>query len=228
MLGLIPARGGSRGIPGKNIKVLGGRPLLAYTIDAAHEAQRLTRTILSTDDRDVARIGAEAGVDVPFLRPLELAQDDTPTLPVILHALDALDGAAFDAVCLLQPTSPLRAPGLIDRCIDLLETSGADAVMTVVTVPHEHNPHWVWMSDDDGLLHLATGEQEPIPRRQSLPPAFCRDGSVYVTRRAALESGSLYGTTVRGVVVDAETTVNIDDHRDWERAERLVGRTPPT
>lgn len=228
VLGLIPARGGSKGVPGKNVRPLGGRPLLTYTIDSARESHRLTRTILSTDDPVIADVGLDAGVEVPFLRPPELAQDDTPTLAVVIHALGSLGAASFDAVCILQPTSPLRAPGLIDRCIELLDTSGADAVMTVVEVPHEHNPHWVWFGDDDGHLHLATGEREPLPRRQLLPPAFCRDGSVYVTRRSVLESGSLYGGTVRGIVVDGKSTVNIDDLEDWERAEQLLGRTPST
>ncbi len=222
VLGLIPARGGSKGVAGKNLRPLGGRPLLCYTIDAAAQAQRLSRTILSTDDADIASIGRDQGVEVPFLRPEELAQDHTPTLPVVLHALAALDDSTFDAVCLLQPTSPFREAGLIDRCIELLESSGADAVMTVVEVPHEHNPHWVWMRDDAGALSLSTGEREPIPRRQSLPPAFCREGSVYVTRRQVLESGSLYGASVRGVVVDPAKTVNIDDLEDWERAEQMV------
>src|SRR6266849_4081423 len=199
VLGLIPARGGSRGIPRKNIRPLGGRPLLEYTAECALAARRLGRVVLSTEDAEIAAVGRRCGVDVPFVRPVELAQDATSTLPVLVHALSALEAAGdrFDAVCVLQPTTPLRAPGEIDACIGLLERSGADAVMTVRRVPDEYNPHWAYERDDAGYLRLVTGALTPLPRRQELPPAFHRDGSVYVTRRdVIMDWHSLYGDRV--------------------------------
>lgn len=227
VLGLIPARGGSKGIPRKNVRLLGGRPLLAWTVDAALAARRLTRVILSTDDREIADVGRALGVEVPFMRPAELARDDTPMLPVVQHALLSLEerGDRFDAVCLLQPTNPLRTAADVDACIDLLEHSGADAVMTILPVPHEYNPHWVYFQDGDGVLRLATGLDSPIPRRQDLPPAWHREGSVYVTRRdVVIEQGSLYGLRVIGYRADPARSVNVDEPDDWRRAEEAITR----
>lgn len=227
VLGLVPARGGSRGIPRKNARSLGGRPLLAYTAEAARSAKRLASVILSTEDEEIAQIGRACGLDVPFLRPAELARDDTPTLPVVQHALAELErhGRRFDAVCLLQPTHPFRRAEDIDACIDKLESEGADCVMTTLPIPPEHNPHWAYVPCADGCLHLSTGEISPIPRRQDLPPAFFREGSVYVTRRDVVMGGSLYGRLVLGHPVDPERSVNLDTARDWERAEALVAET---
>ncbi|MFL6200264.1 MAG: cytidylyltransferase domain-containing protein [Thermoanaerobaculia bacterium] len=227
VLGIVPARGGSKGIPGKNVRLLGGKPLLAWTAEAALAARRLSRVVLTTDDERIAEVGRACGLEVPFLRPAELAQDDTPTLPVLRHAVAELEkaGDRFDAVCLLQPTSPFRRADDIDGCIELLET-GLDAVVSVLPVPPEHNPHWVYFRDGDGLLRLATGEEQPIPRRQELPPAFHRDGAVYVTRRDVLmEGNSLYGKRLGGYLIEAlidSRGVNLDTPADWERAEKLV------
>jgi CMP-N,N'-diacetyllegionaminic acid synthase len=225
VLGIITARGGSEGVPRKNIRPLAGKPLLQYTAEAALAARQLERVVLTTDDEEIASVGRGCGLDVPFLRPAELARDDTPTLPVLKHAVSALEaeGDRYDAVCLLQPTSPFRTVADIDGCLELFERSGADAAVTVLPVPAEYNPHWVYFEDADGGLRLATGEATPIPRRQELPMAFHREGSVYVMRRDVLmETGSLYGQRVVGYRVDAARSVNIDDLRDWARAERLA------
>jgi CMP-N-acetylneuraminic acid synthetase len=225
VLGLIPARGGSKGIPRKNIKPLCGQPLLWYTAQAALAARRLSRVILSTEDDEVAAIGRECGVETPFKRPPELARDDAPMLPVAQHAMRWCEehGDRFDALCLLQPTNPLRRAEDIDACIELLETSDADAVATVLPVPAEYNPHWVYFADDDGFLRLSTGEATPIPRRQELPRAFHREGSVYVVRRDALMDGdSFYGRRFKGFVLDPARSANIDTPEDWERAAALL------
>ena len=230
VLGLIPARGGSKGIPRKNVRPLGGKPLLQYTADAALASRRLTHVVLSTDDEEIARVGRACGLDVPFMRPAELADDSTPTLPVVHHALRwfASRGRIFDAVCLLQPTNPLRRADLIDRCIDQFDRSGADCVITVLPVPAEYNPHWVYLLAPDGSLRLATGEGAPIPRRQDLPPAFHREGSVYVSRSTTvLVSHTLFGDRVVGHVIDARESVNIDDPEDWARAEVMLGPARP-
>ncbi len=225
VLGLIPARGGSKGVLRKNIKLLCGKPLLQYTAEAALAARHLSRVILTTEDIRVAAVGEGCGLEVPFLRPIELAQDDSPTLPVLQHAVRWLEdrGDYFDAICLLQPTSPLRCPEDIDACIELLETSGGDAVVTILPIPAEYNPHWVYLREGDGRLRLSTGEASPIPRRQQLPPAFYRDGSVYVTRRDVLMDGdSLYGEHLEGYPMDPARSINIDEPKDWERVETLL------
>jgi CMP-N-acetylneuraminic acid synthetase len=225
VLGVIPARGGSKGVPRKNIASLAGRPLLAYTASSALRASRLTRVIVSTEDPEIAEVARQAGLDVPFMRPVELAQDDTPTLPVIQHALRALasTGQIFDAVCILQPTSPLRGSNEIDDCIALLETSAADTVFSVRPVPAEYNPHWIYFRESDGSMRLSTGARMPIPRRQDLPPAFHRDGSVYVVRcEVVLEQNTLYGERTVGYVSGSEGHVNIDTLKDFERAELLL------
>jgi len=226
VLGLIPARGGSRGIPRKNVRLMGGKPLLQHTAEAALGARGVTRVVLSTEDEEIAALGRQCGVEVPFRRPLELAQDDTPTLPVVVHAVSWLEGVGdcFDAVCVLQPTHPLRRPEDIDACVDLLTRTDADAVVTVLRVPPQYNPHWVYFVDEGGNLRLALGAREPLPRRQDLPLAFHREGSVYVTRRdVVMKQHTLYGERLVGYELDAGQSVNIDVREDWERAERLLG-----
>jgi len=227
VLGLIPARGGSKGVPQKNIRLLAGKPLLQYTAEAALSASSLSQIVLSTDDEEIAGVGRQCGLDVPFLRPKELACDDTPTLPVVQHAVNWLEeqGERFDAVCLLQPTNPLRRPEHIDACVAMLVETGADSVISVLPVPAEYNPHWVYLRNSDGMLKLSTGESTPIPRRQALPPAFHREGSVYVTRRdTIIEENSLYGQRVAGYLVDPARSVNIDSPEDWARAGLLISQ----
>lgn len=225
VLGLVPARGGSKGVARKNIRELRGTPLLGYTARAALGAETLSRVVLTTEDQEIARIGADLGLDVPFLRPETLARDDTPMLPVVQHAVETLEAAGdeYDAVCLLQPTNPLRTAPDIDACVRLLMTTTADSVVAVLPVPHVYNPHWVYFVGPDGFLHLSTGEEQPIPRRQDLPPAYHREGSVYVTRRnVILDRRSLYGDHVAWYEIDAARSVNIDAMEDWKRAEMLL------
>jgi CMP-N-acetylneuraminic acid synthetase len=182
---------------------------------------------LSTDDPEIAELGRHCGLEIPFLRPRELALDETPMLPVAQHAMRMLEreGDLFDALCLLQPTNPLRRPEDIDACVDLFERDKADGVVTVLPVPFEYNPHWVYFKDRDGLLHLSLGGSTPIPRRQELPAAFHREGSVYVTRRSILlEGDSFYGSRLAGYQMDPGRSVNIDTAEDWERAVILMER----
>ena len=225
VLGIVTARGGSKGVPMKNVRLLAGKPLLQYTAEAARAAKLLTKTILTTDDKEIAEVGRQCGLEVPFLRPPELARDDTPTLPVLQHAVRFLEdrGEFFDAICLLQPTNPMRQSSDIDACVALLEKTGVDSVVTVLPVPAEYNPHWVYFRNDDGTFRLSTGEKTPIPRRQLLPPAFHREGSVYVMRRAVLMlKNSLFGDTLAGQLMDPARSVNIDTMEDWAEAEKLL------
>jgi CMP-N-acetylneuraminic acid synthetase len=181
--------------------------------------------ILSTEDEEIAQVARRCGLEVPFLRPTELARDETPTLPVVQHAVRWIEdeGERYDLICVLQPTNPLRRAEDIDGCIQLLEASGADAAMTVLPVPVEFNPHWVYLPDEAGLLRLSTGEADPLPRRQALPAAFHREGSVYVTRRNVLmEQNSLYGSRLQGHLMSANQCINIDTEKDWQRAEKIL------
>lgn len=227
VLGLVTARGGSKGVPRKNIREMNGKPLLAYTAEAAFDARSLSRVVLSTDDDAIAEVGRNWGMDVPFIRPGSLAQDTTPSIDVVIHAIAELEkaGDGFDAVCLLQPTNPLRRAEDIDACVELLVTSKADTVLSILPVPNEYNPKWVYWRSQAGSLSLVTGDNEPVPRRQELPPAYHRDGSVYVTRTSVIrERGTLYGDAVLGYEMRPEFSSNIDTEEDWCRVEkRLLG-----
>ena len=192
---------------------------------AAREARRLDAVVLSTEDEEIAAVGVRLGLEVPFLRPAGLARDETPTLPVVQHAVAELEreGRRFDAVCLLQPTSPLREAATIDACIEELESSDADSIFTILEIPQEHHPFWSYLRTADGGVRLTCGATAPTARRQELPPAYHREGSVYVTRREALmDKNSLYGERTLGRLVDAATSVNIDLPEDLVRAERLL------
>ncbi|MCM3874285.1 MAG: acylneuraminate cytidylyltransferase family protein [Pyrinomonadaceae bacterium] len=209
----------------KNIKLLCRRPLLQYTAEAALASKRLSRVILTTEDEEIAAVGRDCGLEVPFLRPSELACDDTPTLPVLQHAVRWIEdqGDRYDFICLLQPTNPLRRTEDIDACLAMLSSEDLDSVVSVLPVPHEHNPHWVYLLDDEGLMRLSTGETTPIPRRQALPPAFHREGSIYATRRNVLMEGdSLFGKRLGGYLMPNDHSVNIDTEEDWKRAEGIL------
>lgn len=224
ILALIPARSGSKGLPGKNTKLLGDKPLLAYTIEHALDTQLFLKVIVSTDCEKIATIAKKYGAEVPFIRPKELASDTASSIAVVQHALDYYKkrGQYFNAVCLLQPTTPFRAPGLIANCIQKMNNENWDAVVSVLPVPDEFNPHWVFESDNEGALTIATGETEIIKRRQDLPRAYFRDGAVYLTQTAWLEKGTFYGKKLGFVEADPKLAVNIDTWADWEKAEQLL------
>ncbi|WP_165730513.1 acylneuraminate cytidylyltransferase family protein [Polaribacter sp. 20A6] len=225
ILGLIPARGGSKGVPGKNIKLLGGKPLLEYTSEIALASKYLSKVVLSSDDDKIIDIAKGLGVEVPFKRPANLAEDASPTLPVIKHALQFYKdkGEYFDAVCLLQVISPFRTLAFLDEAIEKFIAQDTDSLVSVQEVPHEYNPHWTFKMNDDGNLKIATGEKSIIPRRQELPLAYHRDGSVYITKTNVIEEqNSLYGNSVAFLVTPKENHVNIDTLKDWEKAESIV------
>ena len=225
VLGIITARGGSKGIPRKNIAQVCGKPLLSWTAEAALSCRRLTRVVLSTEDVAIAEIGRDCGLDVPFMRPPHLAKDDTPTLPVLQHVVRQLadSGDTFDAVFTLQPTHPLRLPSDIDGAIDLLERTGADSVISFTPVGDAHPARMKWV-DEEGRVHDPSfAEQFEGQRRQDLPPLMLREGSVYVTRtRVLMEQGSLQGQDCRVWHMPRERSCNIDEPFDLWLAERLL------
>ena len=224
ILGLIPARGGSKGVPKKNIKLLGKLPLMEYTINSAKESALLTQIIVSTDDEEIAIAAEVSGVKPPFIRPAEFAQDTSTSLDVVQHAINFFESKNifFDAVCLLQPTNPFREQGFIDRAIEKFIATKADCLVSVLPIPHEYNPHWAFEESEDGLIKIATGESRIISRRQDLPKAFHRDGSVYITKTDIIKNGSLYGNSIAYIESNPEFHVNIDTMKDWETAEKLL------
>jgi CMP-N,N'-diacetyllegionaminic acid synthase len=227
ILAIIPARGGSKGIPGKNMKLLGGKPLLEYTVEAARESKLLSRVILSSDDKAIINLAKSIGLEVPFVRPAHLATDRSGSLEVVQHALAFFEekGETFDAVCLLQPTTPFRESGSIDAAIQQFIDSGCDSLVSVREVPEEYNPHWVFEADETGCLHIATGEKEIIKRRQELPKAYFRDGSIYLTKaQVIVEQQSLYGNRMGYIVSKGERYANLDTPADWEKAESILNR----
>ncbi|HXD19227.1 MAG TPA: acylneuraminate cytidylyltransferase family protein [Vicinamibacterales bacterium] len=225
VLGVIPARGGSRGIANKNLVALCGRPLLAYTADAVKASTRLTRTIVSTDDERIAACATSLGLEVPFMRPASLAADAAPMLPVLQHALDAMEERGFpaDILVLLQPTSPLRRGEHIDAAIDWLERTAADSVVSVTEVPHQFNPVSVMRLEDGLLKPLLDGPT--VTRRQDKPRLFARNGpAVLAVRSAVVKGGSLYGERSWPLGMNAEESVDIDGPADLEYAEFLLTR----
>jgi len=214
VLCVIPARGGSSNAPLQNIRMLAGKPLLAYTAETALAAARLAGVVLSTDDQDVAEVGRRCGLE-PFLRRAGAPADNRAMAQDAVKQFEAT-GETCDAVCILDPATPFRRPEDIDRSIALLEKSGADAVVSVVPVPQEYHPRQVYLQAADGSL-------APVSGSENLPPAFHHDGSVCVIRRDALMNGQglLAGRTV-GYVVDAVGFVRLDRPEDWGRAERIA------
>ena len=224
ILAIIPARGGSKGVPRKNIKLLGNMPLIEYTINAAKASTELTEIVVSTEDAEIAIAAEVCGCKPPFIRPAELSEDAATSISVVQHAIAFYEkqNVSFDAVCLLQPTTPFRAKGFIDQAIHKFKASGADSLVSVLPIPHEYNPHWAFEEGSNGFLQIATGESQIIPRRQELPKAFHRDGSIYITKTEIAKAGSFYGKSIAYIESDANLYVNIDTMKDWEKAERLV------
>jgi CMP-N-acetylneuraminic acid synthetase len=225
ILGLIPARGGSKGIPRKNIRQMAGKPLVQYTIEAAQAAKRLSRVIVSTEDDEIAEVSRSLEADVPFMRPAELAADDTSTLQVVLHALDWLEqqGETYDAVCVLEPTNPLRTSNEIDGCIALMQLLDADTVLTVAPVPDRYHPHRVYFKTPQNGLIPCVDEKAIVHRRQDRPEAFYRDGSVYLSMVEVLRrKNSLFGDHIAGYILDGSASISIDTPEDWARAEAFL------
>jgi CMP-N-acetylneuraminic acid synthetase len=225
VLGVIPARGGSKSVPRKNIALLHGRPLIAYTIEAARASRRLTHFLVSSEDPEIIAVAADCGAPVPFVRPAELATDVAPTLPVVQHAvreMERMEGIIFEIVVLLQPTTPLRCAQDIDAAVAKLIDTGADSVVSVVDVGAYH-PARMRQIVDDRLVELPMREPREMLRRQELPPVYIRNGAVYAVRRqVVMEQNSLIGQVSRPYIMPEERSVNIDSRLDMLMAEILL------
>lgn len=230
ILALIPARGGSKGIPRKNIRSFAGYPLIAWSIAAAKQSALVTRIIVSTDDEEIAAVAREWGAEVPFLRPSELAQDKTTDLPVFEHALkflEEVEGYYPGIIVQLRPTSPIRPKGMVDGAVSiLLNHKDADCVRGVV--PAAQNPFKMWRfnGDDKPLEQLLTVEGIPEPYnapRQILPPVYWQTGHIDAIRLATITNKkSLTGDVIYPLMIDPKYTVDIDTPADWVKYEAVI------
>ena len=222
---MITARGGSKGIPGKNIKLLGGKPLLAYSIEAAKKSKLITHLIVSTDNKKIAEVAKKFGGEVPFMRPKELAEDKTPHVPVMKHAIEFMEkkfGIVFDYVVILQPTSPFRLVEDIDDTITKLLGSDADSAVSLMAVDNAYNPIKLKKLEGDKVLPYYLPEPEGL-RHQDFPKVYKRSSAVYVMRRDLLmKDNKLYGDKIVGYIVPAERSIDIDTPFEWFRAEWML------
>jgi len=223
ILGLIPARGGSKGIPFKNKKLLNGKELIRYSIESGLACPLIDEVVVSTDNVEIAKIAKTAGAQVPFLRPEELAADDSPTIDMVIHALEFLkkNNQNFDAICLLQPTVPFRNyEDVVDTILKFKETD-ADSLISVREVPHIYNPHWIYQENKKtGFIERVISAEKMISRRQDLPRNFHRDGSIYITKtEVILSKKSLYGEKLIYHEMTNSPNINIDTKKDWIDAE---------
>ena len=219
ILGIILARGGSKGLPRKNVHDLAGKPLIAWTIEAGLKSEYLDRLILSSEDDEIIRVAEAHGCDVPFRRPDELAEDETSSMDALLHALQQVSG--YDYVVLLQPTSPLRSAEDIDACIERIYDSGAPACVSVTNTPKP--PHWMYTLKDGYRLTPVLHDEEGVTRRQDAPPIYVLSGAVYVADTEWLmEHKSFMHADTVAYVIPSGRSIDIDNKLDIRIAESVI------
>lgn len=218
VLGIIPARGGSKGISRKNVRELGGKPLIMWTIEAAIASRALDSVMVSTDNEEIAGVARAGGAEVPFLRPAALATDEAASLDVVLDVLQRLPG--FDAVMLLQPTSPLRTAADVAGCVAFAAEKRARSVTSVYET--QSHPAWMYRLDAEGHVRPLL-DTLPVTRRQDLPKVFSLNGAMYYNScEHLLRTRAFVTTYTLGYVMPAERSVDIDDDHDWTLAESLL------
>ena len=221
LLAIIPARGGSKGIPRKNIKTLAGKPLIGWTIDAAKKAGCVDHIVVSTEDEEIAAVARGLGADVPFMRPSELAEDETPGIDPILHAIKNLP--SYEWVLLLQPTSPLRSSLDIEGIWQLCQSSAAPSAVSITKV--SKHPCWMYQYSNQGQLRPFISGCSDITRRQDLPAAYALNGALYLAKTQwLLQQGSFIGPETIGYIMPQERSVDIDTEQDIRWAEFLIGQ----
>lgn len=223
ILAVIPARGGSKGVPRKNICKLNGKPLIAYTIEEAKKSRYISRIIVSTEDREIADISKIYGAETPFFRPLELASDLSPSIDTIIHAINWLsenEGYKPEYICVLQCTTPLKRVNDIDGIIEKLLSTGMDGAISVCEA--ESHPYWMQVFNGDRLEHFIK-QESPTLRRQDLPAVYKLNGAVWVVRTSAvLSEKSLMVKNRTGYVMDAQDSIDIDTEMDFKYVEMLI------
>ncbi|MCZ6538904.1 MAG: acylneuraminate cytidylyltransferase family protein, partial [Chloroflexi bacterium] len=227
VLAIIPARGGSKGLPGKNLRPLAGHPLIAYSIAAGLQARLVNRVVCSTDSEEIATVAKRYGAEVPFMRPAELAQDDSPDVAAFQHVLDELrtrEKYRPDIIVQLRPTSPVRQPGQVDAGVEaLLNNPATDSVRAVA--PSPATPYKMWRIEDEILTPLLAIDGVPEPfnmPRQALPEVWWQTGTLDIMRTSVVESGSMTGSEIRGFIINPEHAVDIDHIESFARAERVI------
>lgn len=226
VLGIIPARAGSKRVPRKNVRRLAGKPLVAWIIEAARAARRLNRVVVSSDDAEVLAIAADYDPALVLERPAELADDRSPAIDYVQHALTTLETRGegpFDAVVILQPSSPLTTSADIDATVDLLAQSGADTAVSVMRLDHAVHPWKMKVLEGDRLRAYVEEECGQMAAHE-LPEIYVRNCSVYATRRAAIDRGIVIGDDCRGYVMPRERSLDINDELDLAFAEFLLAR----
>jgi len=224
VLGIIPARGGSKSVPKKNIKLLAGKPLIAYTIETAQKCKMLDRTVVSTDDDEIAHVAKKYGGDVPFMRQNDLSLDDTPMIPVLQHAVSFIEKREkvhVDVVVLLDPTSPFRRVEDIEECLQKLEHNNVDSVVTICEV--EHNPYFVMMELNGDRLVPLIKSNKVITRRQDAPEVYRINAAVYAIKRDVLmNANKIITDNTMAVIMSQELSTHIDHVIDFEFADYLM------
>ena len=224
-LGVIPARGGSKGIPKKNIFPVGGHPLIQYTIEAARASRLLSRVLISSDDKEIIRVAKELGAEVPFRRPAELAKDEATAISVACHALgfvESEEGRLYDFVVLLEPTSPMRTAEDIDRALALLYESGADSVVGLCRLEAPH-PAKLKVVEEGKVKPFLPALWRDGLQRQELSPVYFLNGAIYAVRRDLLaRDKTFWGEKTLPYIMPPERSVNIDTWVDLKLAEALL------
>ena len=224
IVGLVPARSGSKSIPRKNLALCGGRSLLDWTAEAALASGELSRVVLSTDDAEIAEVGRKLGLEVPFLRPVDLADDVAPMLPVMRHALAHLRETRIepDALMLLQPTSPLRTSRQVSESVYRFRETGASTLVSVMRVPHRFTPSSL-MREDGGTLSPMQGLELGPLRRQEKEILFARNGpAILIVSTRTLDEGRLYGDVTVGYEMDERSSLDVDEPTDLVLADLLL------
>lgn len=228
VLGIIPARGGSKRVPGKNVKLLNGVPLIGYSINAAKKSKKLFDTIVSTDDEDIAEVAVRMGGKAPFLRPKEMSVDRSGDRAFLIHALRWYEEAhqvKIDAVCLLRPTSPFRSATLIDKGVDILEQKKCDSVRSMTEVFGVHHPYWMFKEENGSAENLMPDVTiEKYYQSQLLPPVFRLNGCVDLIKSTILldESEALYGQDMKILKTSEKEALDIDTFADFNYCEWLM------
>ena len=223
VLGIIPARGGSKSIPKKNIIDVHGKPLIYYTIEQAKRSSFLDKLIVSTDSMEIANVVKKYDVEVPFLRPDELSKDDSESVDVVIHALNFMekkDNIEYNFIILLQPTNPLRSSVLIDKAIQIVKNNNVfDSLVSVVDVGANHPYRMYSLNKDNEMKPFVENLKNQMLPRQKLPSIYIRSGDIYIIKKETLmRKKSLIGDKTYGLIVDANKTINIDENIDLELA----------